>query len=99
MSEGSTTDSKGGQSSNNSGTRQVWVNGVKHTLDRDETYTPADLIERAGDDPSDHNLRALKGRSGDEVYIFSEGEEDDPIDFSQQHRKFFETLADGDVYI
>lgn len=75
----------------------VFINGVKHELDRDQEYTAADLIDRAGDDSSDHTLVATKGESGKDVKVFND--DDETIDFNEQHRKHFETKADGDTYI
>lgn len=77
-------------------TNVVFINGVKHDLDIDQEYTAADLINRAGDDPSDHTLVATKGESGKDVKVFDDGE---VIDFDEQHREHFETKADGDTYI
>lgn len=76
--------------------RVIFINGVKHELNEEETYTAADLINRAGDDPSDHDLVATKGESGKDDKVFND---DEPIDFSERHRKHFETKADGDTYI
>lgn len=96
MSNENSSTSGDGQQGNESGAHIVFINGVKHELDPDEEYTAADLIKRAGDDPSDHDLVATKGESGRDDKVFDDGE---VIDFDEQHRKHFETKADGDTYI
>lgn len=88
---GDTPDTEAAQS-----TDRVFINGVKHELDEESEYTAADLIRLADDDPSDHDLVATKGESGKDVKVF---DDDETIDFTEQHRTHFETKAEGDTYI
>jgi hypothetical protein len=73
----------------------VFVDGVELEYE-DPVHEARDILDRAGKDPDDLELVALKGESGKEVDTF---QDDDEVDFRDQHRKHFDVDGKGGGYV
>jgi hypothetical protein len=73
----------------------AFVDGVKLGYD-DPVHEAREILERAGKDPNDLALVALKGESGKEVATFQDSEQ---VDFRDKHRKHFDVDGKGGGYV